>query len=51
MNYQPWEWNCSACGEVFRGATAARAETQFQTHARDAHNAKVVLSFNGEEES
>lgn len=39
-----WTWTCSACGRQFTRDSKADAQSAFNEHAVDAHNAKVVLS-------
>jgi transposase-like protein len=43
-----WTWTCTACGRDFTDEDKAEAERLFTTHARDDHNAKVVLSMETE---
>lgn len=46
-----WQWTCAACGETFDGETKDDAEGKFFAHAQQAHNPKVVFSYDSTEET
>lgn len=43
-----WTWTCSACGETFTREAKAEAQAAFNEHATVIHNAKIVLSVEGD---
>jgi hypothetical protein len=45
-----WTWTCSACGATFTRDEKAGAQAAFNEHAVKVHNAKIVLSMEGEDQ-
>lgn len=43
-----WTWTCTACGESFDREDKTEAQAAFNEHAAVRHNAKIVLSVEGD---
>lgn len=43
-----WTWKCTRCGAQFPHVTKEAALAAFNEHAVTAHNAKIVLSMEGD---